>query len=76
MYAIRSYYVLHKPGFDFSFSGIKTAMLNHLENIGGPPDDPAALSDIAAGFQEAVVEVLVRKTVRATGETGLSYNFV
>ncbi len=56
---------LEKGSLDFSFSGLKTAVRNSLlkRDNGGP----AALSneDIAAGFQEAVVEVLVRKALSA-----------
>jgi N6-L-threonylcarbamoyladenine synthase len=54
--------------FDFSFSGLKTAVLNFLRSQSGTNrPDPAALSpgmvnDIAASFQAAVVDVLVRKT--------------
>lgn len=47
-------------GCDFSFSGLKTAVANHLRKH---PDTPAA--DVAASFQAAVVDVLVAKTVRA-----------
>ena len=49
---------------DFSFSGLKTAVMR----VAGEGKAPAA--DIAAGFQIAVVDVLVRKTVRAVGQTG------
>jgi N6-L-threonylcarbamoyladenine synthase len=56
--------LLHKPGFDFSFSGIKTAVLNHLRDLASPLDE-SGLADLAASFQAAVVEVLTRKTFRA-----------
>jgi N6-L-threonylcarbamoyladenine synthase len=46
--------------FDFSFSGLKTAVLRLAES--GRPPRP---EDVAAGFQESVVDVLVEKTVRA-----------
>jgi len=52
--------------FDFSFSGLKTAVLQFLrkENLLEPPmpPDPELLRNIAASFQAAVVDVLVRKT--------------
>jgi|SRR5579875_618916 len=52
------------PGtWNFSFSGLKTAVL-HLTREAQPP----SVSEIAAAFQEAVVDVLVTKTVRATEE--------
>ncbi len=50
----------HKGGFDFSFSGLKTAVRYHLESESGV--NPA---DVAASFQAAVVDVLVEKTMRA-----------
>jgi N6-L-threonylcarbamoyladenine synthase len=58
---------LGKSSFDFSFSGLKTAVVNyvksHPEPPGGYPED--LVKDIVSSFQEAVVEVLVRKTVQA-----------
>jgi len=47
---------------DFSFSGVKTAALRALR---GHEGDPAFLRDLAASLQRVVVEVLVRKTMRA-----------
>ncbi len=49
-----------KGTHDFSFSGLKTALAHLSESCG--PDDVA---DLAAGFQEAVAEVLVTKTIAA-----------
>ena len=51
--------------YDFSFSGLKTAVANHLRK--NPDADPA---DVAASFQEAVVDVLMEKTRRAAKEIG------
>ncbi len=62
--------LLHQKNLDFSFSGIKTAVLNHVRRQSGPIAG-AALHDLAASFQEAVVDVLCRKTFRALEETGL-----
>lgn len=59
--------------FNFSFSGLKTAVLNlvrDLERSGAQLQDPALLADLAASFQAAVVEVLVQKTVAAATQTG------
>lgn len=58
--------------FDFSFSGLKTAasLLAAEVERDGPDALAEALPDLAAEFQEAVVDVLVRKTVRATERTG------
>ena len=55
--------------FAFSFSGLKTAVVNHVRN---QPDAPTA--DVAASFQEAVVDALVTKArwaAEATGAKGL-----
>ncbi|MDY6953394.1 MAG: tRNA (adenosine(37)-N6)-threonylcarbamoyltransferase complex transferase subunit TsaD, partial [Thermodesulfobacteriota bacterium] len=55
--------LLKEPGFDFSFSGVKTAVARyvHKQQVKGSLN----LHDIAAGFQEAVVDVLVQKAMRA-----------
>ncbi len=52
-------------GFDFSFSGVKTAVVNYVRRH---PD--VKNQDIAAAFQEAVVDVLVTKTIRAAKSVG------
>lgn len=54
---------LDKNSFDFSFSGIKSAVLRYLQTH--PQAAAREASDIAAGFQEAVVDVLVHKLVHA-----------
>ena len=54
--------------FDFSFSGVKTAVLNYVRRL-SPDERRAQLPDIAASFQAAVVDVLVAKTGRAMEET-------
>jgi N6-L-threonylcarbamoyladenine synthase len=51
---------LRGEGYDFSFSGLKTSVVNHVNRH---PD--VATPDVAASFQEAVVDVLVEKTRRA-----------
>jgi len=49
-------------GLDFSFSGLKTAVVNLVSREFGPgPVDPQKLPDLAASFQSAVVEVLTHK---------------
>ncbi|ABA89091.1 tRNA (N6-threonylcarbamyl-A37) modification enzyme [Syntrophotalea carbinolica DSM 2380] len=62
--------LLKKPNFDFSFSGIKTALLYYAQSQKGPIEGDH-LRDVAASFQQAVVEVLCKKTLRAARETGL-----
>jgi N6-L-threonylcarbamoyladenine synthase len=64
----RSY--LDPQTYDFSFSGIKTAVLYHLRNNGTPKDE-AALADLCASFQQSIVDVLVRKTMLAAEFTGV-----
>lgn len=53
--------------FDFSFSGIKTSVLYYLRDnkLRDAVIPDKIISDICAGFQEAVVDVLVKKTIRA-----------
>lgn len=53
--------MLHSGNFDFSFSGIKTAIRYHLENFPVPACGP--IEDVCASFREAVVDVLVQKTI-------------
>jgi N6-L-threonylcarbamoyladenine synthase len=60
----RSY--LNKSDFDFSFSGIKTAVKRYIQKH--PQEYGAQLPDIASGFQEAVVEVLSYKIIHAAIE--------
>jgi len=58
-----------RPGLDFSFSGLKTAASNVIAAQGNTPQVQA---DIAASFQQAVVDTLVFKCQRALIETGLN----
>jgi N6-L-threonylcarbamoyladenine synthase len=63
--------MLHRPGFDFSFSGLKTAVLLAVKatEAGGRLDE--CRSDIAASFQRAAVDTLVGRTLKAAREEGL-----
>lgn len=54
---------------DFSFSGIKTALLYYLRDL-DRSGTPRVLPDIAAGYQEAIVEVLVEKAFAAVNRYG------
>jgi N6-L-threonylcarbamoyladenine synthase len=56
---------MYHEGLDFSFSGLKTSVINHVRKH---PESSTA--DVAAGFQEAVVDVLVTKARRAAQEIG------
>jgi N6-L-threonylcarbamoyladenine synthase len=55
--------------FDFSFSGLKTAVARHVEAL-QRAGEPVPVADVAASFQEAVVDVLTAKAVRAARERG------
>ena len=57
---------IQKSSFDFSFSGIKTAVNRHV--MTHADDFKGQIADIVAGFQEAVVEVLSHKIVHAARE--------
>ncbi|MDK2887810.1 MAG: tRNA N6-adenosine threonylcarbamoyltransferase [Thermoanaerobacter sp.] len=54
----------HLEGFDFSFSGLKTAVLQYLNRL-RQKGEKVNLADVAASFQKAVVDVLVDKTLQA-----------
>ncbi len=62
--------MLDRPGLDFSFSGLKTAVGTVLKPHGEPPYPEALVRDVAASFQAAVVDVLVSKCARALQATG------
>ncbi|HTJ99674.1 MAG TPA: tRNA (adenosine(37)-N6)-threonylcarbamoyltransferase complex transferase subunit TsaD [Bordetella sp.] len=65
--------MLHSGDLDFSFSGLKTAVLTRvkaIEQMEGPPD-AATVADLAAATQAAIVDVLAAKAARALKETGL-----
>jgi len=63
-----------RPGeadyFDFSFSGLKTALRTRIRQIESEADPAGEVPHLAAAFQAAAVEVLTRKTIRAVEETG------
>ena len=64
--------MLHSPDLDFSFSGLKTAVLytlSHLDPEHGLPR-PADIPDLCASFQQAVADVLIAKSLRAANATG------
>jgi N6-L-threonylcarbamoyladenine synthase len=58
-----------KDNFSFSFSGLKTAVRNQLAQLGTV--DEAQRADLAASFQEAVVDSLVEKTLQAARFCGI-----
>lgn len=62
---------MKKGSFDFSFSGLKTAVWHYLKGRARNKWE-SEKADIAAGFQEAVVDMLVTPALRAAGEHGMS----
>jgi len=68
--------MLEKDSLDFSFSGLKTAVLYHVHGPGKTSGGlekmtPQNIADVAASFQAAVVDVLVAKTMLAVEQTGV-----
>lgn len=61
---------LGENSYNFSFSGLKTAVLNHLNHARLKGEEINA-ADLAAGFQDSIMEVLVEKTMRAARSRGL-----
>lgn len=62
--------LLEPDSLDFSFSGLKTAVLNHLKSLNAFPS-PIQIRNLAASFQEAVVDTLVSKAFRAARQEGI-----
>ncbi|CAM5796949.1 MULTISPECIES: tRNA (adenosine(37)-N6)-threonylcarbamoyltransferase complex transferase subunit TsaD [Brevibacillus] len=60
---------LEPNSYDFSFSGLKSAVLNTLHNA-SQRGESISPQDLAASFQDSVTEVLVEKTIRAVKEYG------
>jgi len=62
--------LLHSGDLDFSFAGLKTAVMTQHRKL-GPEPSAEQLADLAASTQAAIVEVLVRKSLQALKTTGL-----
>ena len=60
--------MLKRPGLDFSFSGLKTAVITGIRAL---ELDEKTKADVAWEFQEAMVDVLVGKSLRAVEQTGI-----
>ena len=69
--AVRFPRALPDRPFDFSFSGLKTAVVTYVRRHHAEGTLPA-MADIAASVQEAIVDVLVTKTLNAADEAGVS----
>ena len=64
--------LLNRAGFDFSFSGLKTAVLQQVQRAGGLEQlDEQARADLAASTQAAIIDVLVAKSLATLKDTGL-----
>jgi N6-L-threonylcarbamoyladenine synthase len=63
--------IMRDGTYNFSLSGLKTAVINHVRKLRERGDE-VPVEDIAASFQAAVVEVQVHKILRAARETGVS----
>jgi N6-L-threonylcarbamoyladenine synthase len=63
--------MLRDDSYDLSLSGLKTAVIRYLRRLEAAGDEPD-LADVAASFQEAIVDVQVDKTLRAAADEGLS----
>ena len=61
---------LEEDSYDFSFSGLKSAVLNYLNKM-AMKQQTVEPRDVAASFQQAVIDVLVTKTMRAAQAEGL-----
>lgn len=62
--------LLHQDNLDFSFAGLKTAVWTAHGRLPEPQEEQA-LADLAASTQAAIVEVLMKKTLKALKQTGL-----
>lgn len=64
---------LHKGdhGYDLSYSGLKTAVIHHLDNyrVAGAPETP---ENIAASFRKAAIDILLSRLFRVVKDTGIS----
>lgn len=62
--------MLKEDNYDFSFSGLKSAFINLVHNA-AQKNEEVDKNDLAASFQASVIEVLVKKTMRAAKELGV-----
>lgn len=69
--------MLHSKDYDFSYSGLKTAVLYHIQNLekkhSGILQNVGIKESIAKEFEDAAIEVIIKKTVRAIKETGSTH---
>jgi N6-L-threonylcarbamoyladenine synthase len=63
--------LMHEANDDFSFSGLKTSVRYFIRDHPALLDDPQKVRDLCASVQAAIVEVLVKKTIRAAKREGV-----
>lgn len=63
--------MMHSGDYNFSLSGLKTAVIRYMAKLDSEGEAPPPVADIAASFQVAALEPLVRKTVAAALDRGL-----
>jgi len=68
--------MIHNKNYNFSYSGLKTSVLYHLKDLKQKALNDGYKADVAASFQEAALDVLVKKTERATKEFGAKSIFL
>jgi N6-L-threonylcarbamoyladenine synthase len=64
--------MLNDDSFEFSFSGLKTSVRSYIVSNGLGTITGERLNNLAASFQEAVIDILVEKTLRAALQTGVA----
>jgi N6-L-threonylcarbamoyladenine synthase len=64
--------MIHDPGDDFSFSGLKTSVRYFIRDNPTLLENKKSVADLCASVQAAIIEVLVKKTVKAARRLGLS----
>jgi N6-L-threonylcarbamoyladenine synthase len=60
--------MLHRPGLDFSFSGLKTAVMLQVRECRDHGDFESVAADIAASFQRAAIDTLIGRTLKAAAQ--------
>lgn len=63
--------LLHEPGFELSFSGLKSSVIRTIERLEAA-GEPVPVADLCASFQQAVVDVLVAKTLGVAEAIGVA----
>ena len=64
--------LIHEQSYKFSYSGLKTAVLLHIKKL-SEQEFETNKANIAASFQEAAVEVLVKKTIKAAKDKNIKH---